>query len=542
MKNQRSSIDGFVPRQRGQLGENHKAVSKPSTKKGTSGPQRRAGLASGATAKTTVSSRPETTIGGNAHTEDISESLKGIDAGDQPKHKKKKHSRRRKIIKRVIILLVVLVLAIGAFLGIRALMALYRSTDGNLLGLVQREPLREDENGRSNFVIFGTAEDSEGGQHEGGNLTDSIMLLSINQTTKDAYMVSVPRDLWVRYEEPCSAVGYEGKINAVYYCASNDGQDEQAGANALKDQVGEFFGIETHYYTHLNFGVVEDAVDAVGGVTVTIESDDPRGILDRNFDWKCNYECYYVNYDNGEEVHLDGEHALALARARNAQGGYGLSGGNFDREHNQQKIMVALRDQALSAGTLTNINSLTRLIDAFGDNLRTNVQTNELQTLVGLANDVDNDNIRSLSLVDEEEMLVDVDQYMGQSIVRPVAGIYDYSQIHQFIQRNSSRDPVVREGAPIVVLNGTGQPGVAAGEASALEEQGFNISITDDAPAGEYADIEVYRVSSDEYGETASALRRHYGLENLRSETPPVAVAEGTGFVIVVGRVPEVVQ
>jgi len=43
-----------------------------------------------------------------------------------------------------------------------------------------------------------------------------------------------------------------------------------------------------------------------------------------------------VKYAQGETVLLDGERALALSRARNAQGGYGLEGGNFDREKNQQ--------------------------------------------------------------------------------------------------------------------------------------------------------------------------------------------------------------
>lgn len=77
-------------------------------------------------------------------------------------------------------------------------------------------------------------------------------------------------------------------------------------------------GLDVQYYAHINYTVVREAVDAVGGVDVKIESSDPRGILDRNFDWKCNCECYYVNYKNGEVAHMDGEHALAFMRTQRA--------------------------------------------------------------------------------------------------------------------------------------------------------------------------------------------------------------------------------
>src|SRR5690606_10541770 len=151
------------------------------------------------------------------------------------------------------------------------------------------------------------------------------------------------------------------------------------------------------------YSAVTKAVDAVGGVDVTIESNPPgMGILDRNFDWKCNFQCYYVRYDDGEKVHLDGEHALALSRARNAQGGYGLAAGNFDREKNQQKVAKAVREKALSLGTLTNVGRVTELLDAMGDNLKTNVDKSEIQTIVSLASDVPSESIISLDLNDPE--------------------------------------------------------------------------------------------------------------------------------------------
>src|SRR5690606_36821939 len=109
-------------------------------------------------------------------------------------------------------------------------------------------------------------------------------------------------------------------------------------------------------------------------------SDDPRGIYDPNFDWECNHQCNYVKYPNGP-AHLDGKHAVLLARARDSTGmGYGLADGNFAREQYQQKILVALRDKAASVGTLANPAAVAQLIDSLGNNVRTNVSTGEVKT------------------------------------------------------------------------------------------------------------------------------------------------------------------
>jgi LCP family protein required for cell wall assembly len=358
------------------------------------------------------------------------------------------------------------------------------------------------------------------------------MLLSVDQVNKNAYMLSLPRDLWVTYQDTCW-VGNQGKLNAAYSCASDDGADEAAGAAALQGQVKSILGVDTQYYIHLNFTAVVEAVDAVGGVDVTIETPDPNGILDRNFDWKCNFKCYYVKYDQGEVAHLDGEHALALARARNAAGGYGLPGGNFDREKNQQKIIQALREKALSAGTLSNLGAVTGLIDALGNNLHTSVKTKEIRTLMSLASDINSADIVSLTLVDEDMPLVTTGSYNGQSIVRPVAGIDDFAAIQAYVKKNLTSDPVAREGANIVVLNGSGVAGVGQTEADKLTDAGFTVGLVDNAPAGTYASVEIYKVGEGNTA-TAAKLAERFGV-TVKTTAPPVLGSAEADFVIIIG-------
>ena len=534
MSNNRTSIDGFIPRrpgaQLGDLRQNEQAAPIDRT------------LHTDATlARQPVGiPRPDMGLGRT----DIDDSLRNIDAPEEPVSKKearrlrkqnrirKPQTRTKRIIKWVAIVLAVILVGVGGFVLWRAFIAGNNVFQGNIFDLVQSQPLKEDANGRSNFVIFGTAEDDEGGEHGGANLTDSIMVISVDQDKKDAYMISLPRDLWVDYAETCT-VGNQGKINAVYFCASNDGQDEEAGAAALQAKAGEILGLDIQYYVHMNFTAVVDAVDAVGGVEVTIQSEDPRGILDRNFDWKCNYQCYYVKYENGQKVLLDGEHALALARARNAQGGYGLPGGNFDREKNQQMIIKALREKAVSAGTLTNLGAVTGLIDALGNNLRTNIETKEIRTLMGLGNDIASDSIIPLTLVDEDEPLVTTGMVSGQSVVRPIAGVMNYREIQSYIKRNVNSSPITREEPHVTVLNGGRAAGVAGTESDRLSDEGFIIDVVDNAPDGTYARVEIYQLDETK---TASAekLAQLYGT-TVKTTAPPVSVVGDSDFLIILG-------
>ena len=545
MTAKKPSVDGFIPRRsQGQLGELHSAndfLKKKKTSPGAVSTLEKTDF-SVDKQRAAVNSRPTLTPSGQGLTRaDVDESLRQIDESDDAVEQKGKEKRkksagsspRRKIIKRVILALIAVFLLINAWMAIKAFMASSSVFKGDIFGLVQQKELKADAGGRSNILIFGTSEDNEGGNHPGGYLTDSIMVLSVDQKKKDAFMVSIPRDLWVKYGQACAA-GYEGKINEVYGCFSNDGEDSEAGAKGLAAQITTVTGLDIQYQVHVNYTVVREAVDAVGGIEVKVESEDPRGILDRNFDWKCNYQCYYVKYTNGEVAHMDGEHALAFMRARNAQGGYGLPNGNFDREKNQQKVIVALREKALSVGTLANPGKVTALIDATGDNLRTNFDTSEIRTVMSLATDIKTEAITSIDLIDPENMMMTTGSYGGVSIVKPVAGLFMYDDVHRYIKKILTADPVTKEGAKVVVLNGSGVVGAGQTAADKLEAMGFTISGVDNAPAGDYASREVYARDTSSNPETRKKLTSLYG--DIKTGVEQFGVADDVQFVVILGQ------
>lgn len=543
MRKQTSSLDGFVPRRGPTVGGG------TSQQLGRPVPEVRSNI--GRASRPINQNTPMTTLrpaGGVSRTE-IDDSLAQIHDDEQPKTKrgllrrrpKPVPSRRKRIAKRVAILIILIIVAMGAYVGIKAMIASGKVFQGNIFDILQSRPLKMDQNGRSNILVFGTSEDDPG--HQGANLTDSIMVISVDQNKKNAYMVSIPRDFQVEYGAACQA-GYAGKINALYQCYFNDGNDEEAGANALKKKVGEVLGLDIPYYAHVNYTVVRDTVKALGTIKVDIQgSGGAPGVMDSNFDWKCGStyakrikQCppngHFIDYKNGP-VELDAEHALYLAQARGDRAPtYGLGRSNFDREINQQKIVKAIREKAASAGTLTNIGAVTGLIDALGNNLRTNFETAEIRTLMQLGNDIPSKDIIPISLIKEGEEVVTGGA--GGNIV-PTAGTYEYGEIQNYIKKMISNDPVAREAANIVVMNGTTTAGVALTESGRLTEAGFTVSNATNAPTQDYQTTTIYRINKTEKDGTAKALAKRYGVK-LATTEPSFTVDAGVDFVVIIGR------
>lgn len=540
-RKQNNSIDGFVARRPGgQIGERHNQEQGAST-----GPVPQT-LREIHTADKAEAPRPRA---GGLRRSEIDESLKGIDAPVDHKGKKRKtpeqRARRRKTIKRLIILFLIIVLGLGAYFTVKALTASGNVLQGNPFDFVQHAPLKMDSNGRSNVLVLGTSEDDPG--HQGANLTDSMMILSIDQNKKNAYMISIPRDMYVKYGVACNS-GYSGKINEYYNCI-HEGEGVEEDRKALTKEakfVGDIFGLDIQYGVNVNYTVMRDLVNAVGGsITVNIESRNPNGQMDSNFDWKCGKgdrkvsraevlrRCpprgHFIDYPNGP-VKLDAEHALYLAQARgDAAPTYGFEQSNFDREKNQQKIVKAIREKAVSAGVLTDFNKVTNLIDALGNNLRTTFETKEFRTLVDLAKDIKSENIKSISLIDGDDPVMNGDG-------NPSAGNFQYGDIRALVKKSLSSDPVIREGATVAVLNGSGVAGVAQTEATKLEEQGFTLGTIANAPAGEYGAYTVYQIGDGNTG-TAAKLKKLYNV-TIKKTAPPITVAAGTKFVVIVGTQP----
>lgn len=448
------------------------------------------------------------------------------------KQKVRKKWSRKKIVLTISSLALVCVLAFAGYFVYKFLSTGGKIFKGNVVGALfdQGQPLKQDANGRSNILLFGTSEDDPG--HPGGDLTDSLMVVSTNQKTHDTFLVSIPRDLHVQYGKACVS-GYQGKVNVVYTCNKDGGGSEDSAAAALRTTVGNVLGLDIQYSAHVNYTVLKQAVDAVGGITVNIQGDDPRGILDRNFDWMCNFKCYYVKYPNGP-ANLDGVHALALARARgDVAPTYGLSRSNPDREDNQRKILIALKDKAATAGVLANPLAVNGLLDALGNNLRTNFDASEIKTLIDLAKNTSNDSITSFSLEDPAKPLATATCFSGD--ICPNAGSFDYSAIHKAIGALASGDKASLENATVDVLNASGVSGAAQTEADKLTAQNLHVNNVDIAPStlGDKP-FKLYDLSAGKKPATLKKLKQLLGIDVTDTKLP-AGVSSSADFVVIVG-------
>lgn len=376
-------------------------------------------------------------------------------------------SRRRRLRRRLLISALTVVAIVAGVAAVIATKAANVTTKvftggGSVAGLVAAgDPLRTDADGRVNILIFGTSQDdldhSQGDGGQGMWLTDSIQLLSIEPTSGAATMLAVPRDTWVKQPTKC-VVGTESKINAVYECAMgylatpqamvpDYSARDQVGAKALVGVVKTVTGVDAQYWVHINYTVVKESVDAVGGIDVDIVGNGHEGIFDTNLDAACppdDVSCRRIYYPRDGTYHLSGQQALDLARARgdaNPRGcmQFGLAGGDFDRQANQQRIMAALRTKAVAAGTLTNPTRLTALIDALGNNVTTDFSTGEARTAFDLARRLGT--MTPISLVDPAKPVI-TDGFVGkQSVLRPVAGTFEYAAVHAFVRAHLPHAP-----------------------------------------------------------------------------------------------------
>ena len=443
-----------------------------------------------------------------------------------------KQFKRRRTIKRFFTLLLIIVLMALGYFGYKTWSNLDKVFDGNILNVLKKDKLKEDSLGRTNILVFGTSPEG----WDGEDLADSIMVVSLNQETGDTYTMSLPRDLWVSHTCTNWLGTTAGKLNESYGCGKMDAlatSDDEAAAEAagqkeIANAAQTVLGLEIQYYVHVNWQVLTQVVDSLGGIDLTIEVYDGS---DEMYDVATQ-----VRYKNGEEVHLNGEQALALSRARGSHGGYGLSGGNFDREKNQQKILKATADKIKTSGK-TDIVAIMGMMDALGDNVKTTFQPSEIQTLADLAQKFSADSIKSLPFVDSDNdiNLMTTGNVGGASVVVPTAGTFDYADIQAYVAKNTNSSDVAKEEAKIVILNGTEISGLAAEQETKLASEGYTIISTDTAPTQDYAKTKIYVVNSDK-SKTVKKLEEKYGVTSSTSLPDWSSTYESADIIIVIGE------
>lgn len=446
------------------------------------------------------------------------------------KKPKKPLTRKKKILRGMAIFLTILVL-IGGFLFAKGYIKLRHifKGGGNAAVLedgVDPNKLRGEGDGRVNILLLGRG----GGNHDAPDLTDTILIASIDPINKKAGMLSVPRDLWVKTDNMGSM-----KINAVFaltkYAAIDMGKSnteaEAEGFAAIEKEISEDMGIPIHYHAMVDFKGFEDAINTVGGVDINV---DANGVVYERLWDELTGRNYTLDVREGQQ-HFDGQRALYYARSRHTS-----VRGDFDRAERQRKILLALKDKVLSAGTFANPARLSALISNFGDHVQTNMTIDEMMQIYGIGKDIGNEGIASISLVDEPNNFLVGDMINGQSVQVPKAGLYDFSAIQSFV-RNTLKDGFIeKENPEVIVLNGTTVPGLATTRADELKSFGYRVTLVDSAPTTNYQQTTLIDLRGGTKKYTKHYLEMRLGVAAV-SSLPDPAINSGTAdFVIIVGQ------
>lgn len=449
-------------------------------------------------------------------------------------HRRKKSKRWAKAaFKTFGVLIIISVLLGGALFGKGLLKArqIFKGGGGAaaLQSNVDPSLLRGEGDGRINILMLGKG----GFGHEGADLTDTIVIASIDPIQKEAALLSIPRDFYVKVGSSYT------KINAVYSNAKQqmyaktstkdskrDEKAENAGLQAIEDTIQTTIGIPIHYHVMVDFTGFKEAIDTVGGVDLNV----PKELAVTEQMYIEGHGNYYLNVPSGQQ-HFDGFRALAFARTRHTS-----PRGDFDRSERQRLILIALKSKVLSAGTYGNPLKINQLINAFGNHIQANMTSDEMLRLYNLGKQIDSSKVVSLGLADPPNNYVTTANIDGLSVVIPRAGIGDYKEIQNFI-RNRLKDSFLQnENASVIVLNGTNVPGLATRTADDLKSFGYNVNQIADAPTKGYGQTIVVDLRNGSKKYTRHYLETRFSVGAVNSLPDKSIVPGNADFVIILGQ------
>jgi len=293
---------------------------------------------------------------------------------------------------------------------------------------------------RINILLLGRANTHKSGK----DLTDTIIIASINTSDYTIALLSLPRDLLI------SNNSFYAKINSLY----QTGLRNDVGAQYITDSVQKITGQKIHYYFVLDFAGFTNIIDILGGINIDV----PRHIKDERYPGPgYSYETFEV-YPGLQK--FDGTTALKYARTRHDD-----IDGDFGRAKRQQQVMQSARNKAFSLGTIMNPKKMTELFDVLGEHVHTNITLDEIEPFISLIKKVDTQNVTNV-VVDawkSDSLLISARQYSATNHISGlVPRIGNYKEIRDRADNiftlekiKQRQDEVKKENPKIILINAT---------------------------------------------------------------------------------------
>mgnify|MGYP002792137208 FL=1 len=329
-------------------------------------------------------------------------------------HKKiKKAKRKRKLIAMLAVeFVLILVLGVCVF-GLSKIGKLQNlGVDPDEVGQNEDMDANTAEllKGYTNIALFGLGSRTPGSLGE-GELSDTIIIASINNETKEVRLMSVYRDTYLNRADDTY-----GKCNAAY---------SKGGPKQAMEMLNTNLDLNIKYYVSIDFTALIKTVDLLGGVEIDVkeeEIDAINGYMYETTEIAEKAEDDSINPYNdfitepGLQT-LYGVQATAYCRIRK------VGNNDFERTERQRRVIEQIVEKAKSAG-LGTINSI---IDEVFPLIATNIPQT---TLIGMAASMMSYELGESSGFPSYRSDARMD---GQQVVVPADLVANVTELHKFL-------------------------------------------------------------------------------------------------------------
>ena len=303
-----------------------------------------------------------------------------------------------------------------------------------------------------------------GKDHSGGFLSDTIILLSLNKEKKTAYLISIPRDIWINLPLDWENLK-AAKINEAYAIGIDDikypnkkpeFRGKTGGGNMAKYATNQITGLSVDYFVSVSFDQIVKIIDTLGKIKVDVpvsftdEYYPVKGLENETcgktpeemealkqkysgFELEKQYKCRYetISFEKGI-VEMDGTTALKFMRSRHSA----TYGGDFSRSQRQMAVLKAIKEKLISLDAFSKIDELFPELASL---VTTDLNLPTVKDLVSFLGKPEEYKIKEINL-STENVLTESKGPQGQYILLPKLGFGNWQETRNFIKKEMEKE------------------------------------------------------------------------------------------------------
>ena len=313
--------------------------------------------------------------------------------GDREERQVRNQEKKNPAVRFLRVLLVILLA------GILLLCAAYYRMHGSIRLSQVKEKIAEQVakdttlTGYTNIALFGV-DSIENSLDKGNNRSDVMIILSINNATKEAKLVSVYRDTYLDIGD-----GKYTKANAAY---------AYGGPTQAVTMLNQNFDLDIEDYATIGFGGVADIIDALGGIDIDIKEDEIHYMNDYQSTMAQELGKTYVPVQAAGTQTLTGLQAVSYCRVRYT------AGGDFTRTERQRTVLTQTFSKLKTASAAQMVSIATKLLSE--GEVQTSLSMTEIASLasgatqysIGDSTGVPTESLRTDAYVGKQDCIIPV--------------------------------------------------------------------------------------------------------------------------------------